>query len=247
MKTSLKKMIISVLCLGGVLTMTGCDLSNLWNNKERTANDAIDDIVDKTKYTSEGYFRSEKVYNANGSGKSYVLSFDKQGGLEIEDLSDNSTIEYTYKVIDNLVEVKDKSENPITNYLDLCDDDNLIFVPNILRGDDNYQSLVGGMVAVLQGVVASEKAKSTCGYHISIVVKKGDLPAVLKNDKSSKGLAYAIYKNGTWNEKASKYIAADQIAPGQFDTSEVGTKLVDVTINSKTYKAPFVVWGETEA
>ena len=127
MKTNFKKIIISTLCLGGVFTLAGCNLTNLFNNKERTVNDIVDDASDTVTFSSEGFFRSERVYNANGNNQSYVLTFDKQGGLEIKDLSDNSVIEYTYKAIDNLIEVKTKGEDPQTSYIDFCE--NVLFVP----------------------------------------------------------------------------------------------------------------------
>ena len=247
MKTNFKKIIISTLCLGGVFTLAGCNLTNLFNNKERTVNDIVDDASDTVTFSSEGYFRSERVYNANGNNQSYVLTFDKQGGLEIKDLSDNSVIEYTYKAIDNLLEVKTKGEDPQTSYIDFCE--NVLFVPTHSHSENNRQTFIGGMTAILEGYVASEKSASVIGYHTEIVVKKGDLPAVLTGKKGSDGVSYAIKANGTWNDKISsptKYISADQIAPGEFDTSEVGTKIVNVTINSKTYKVPFVVWDVAE-
>lgn len=249
MKSTLKKILLTTLCLGGLVAVSGCNLTDLFNNKERTVNDTVDTITDSVTVSSDGYFRNERKYNANGNGQSYTLTFDKQGGLEIKDLSDESTKEYTYKVIDNLIEVKTKGENPVTDYIDYCE--NVLLITTHTRDEEtNRSTITGGMTAILEGYVASEKGSTTIGFHVELVVKKGDVPAVLTGKKGSDGFAYAIKANGTWADKISsptKYLAADQIAPNQFDTTEVGTKLVDVTINSKTYKAPFVVWGEAEA
>ena len=250
MKNILKKVILTTLCLGGTLAVSGCDLSTLFANKERTVNDAVDGAKDTLVVSSDGYFRKEKVFNANGSGQSYVLTFDTTGGLKIKDLSDDSVVEYDYKVYDNLIETKTKGENPEINYIDYCDD--ILFIPRYTpyADADNRKSFAGGMCAVLEGVVASERQSTTIGWHTELSFRVGDLPAKLTGKKGSNGFCYSIKKNGTWKEKtdtADKYLSADAIASDDFDTSQVGTKLVNVTINSKTYKAVFRVWDSIES
>ena len=248
MKNILKKVILTTLCLGGTLAVSGCDLSTLFANKEKTVNDAVDSVTDSVVVSSEGYFRKEKVFNANGNGQSYTLTFDTTGGLKVKDLSDDSVKDFDYKIYDNLIETKTKGENPEINYIDYCED--ILFIPKYNRYENNRMLFAGGMCAILEGVVASERASTTIGYHTELSFKVGDLPAVLTGKKGSNGYCYAIKKNGTWKEKtdtADKYLKADAIASEDFDTSQAGSKLVNVTINSKTYKAQFRVWDPAES
>lgn len=247
MKNILKKVLLTTLCLGGTLAMTGCDLSTLFANKERTVNDAVDDAKDTLVVSSDGYFRKDRQYNANGSIGSYVLNFDTKGGLKIKDLSDDSVIEYDYRIYDNLIETKTKGETPDVTYIDYCED--ILFIPTYDYVSTTRKVFKGGTCAVLEGVVASERGTTTIGYHTELNFKVGDLPATLTGKKGSNGYCFNIKKNGTWKEKADtpdKYLKADAIASDDFDTSQVGTKLVNVTINSKTYKVPFVVWEQAE-
>lgn len=245
MNKNIKKVLVTTLCVGGLFSLAGCDLTNLFNNKERTVNDAVDAITDSAVVTKEGLFRSEKVFNVNGTNVSYVFTFDKEGGLEMKNLKDDSKENYTYKVIDNLIELK--QDDVIKTYLDYCTNDNLIFWPkynvNETTGKKTY---TGGLTGVLEGVVASEKGTGTAGLHIEINLEKGSLPAKLTAEKNSAGYCYRIKKNGTFDDKPYKYIASDAIPSSEFDTSEVGTHLVNVTISSKTYKAEFRVYDKID-
>lgn len=229
-----------LLIFGLIFTLTSCSLSSILSDVNSTVNSLI---VELEGFDSNGHFKKDTTYHVNGNMSyeenityySLDYIFGSDGKLKIIDLSKKEEDKYyDYVVINNLIKI---TSNGVDEYLDIYGD--VIAIPVELTLN-NKRIYLGSVVGTKDGVVVSEKSKSIAGYHIELNVSKDDVPAVLTGSNTSKGMYYKIYQNGVLDTNSKGeyryyYLNADQV-PG-FDSSEIGIKLVDVTINKKVYKA----------
>lgn len=212
---------------------------------ETKTNDAAQDANNLTTFDDKGHFRNEKVYNFinNETNKQINYTFKTDGSLSMVDVATNETFSYTYKAINNLIEIK-SSSNKI-EYIDYAED--ILYHPVNFSSSSRagYEVFIGGAIGYRSGVgkpIADRSSSSVVGYHIDLQASVGDTKAIFSTNKeTSKGIAYPIFANGKVDIglKNSKTIAIDSsyFQVDVLDTSKVGNQIVDLVINSKTYKA----------
>ena len=240
-----------LLLLGaGVLTLSGCSLLNKGQeiaddasrDTERKTNDAAEDAKNLTVFDNDGHFRVERLYHFTNSEAHTQIeyTFKKDGALEMKNIDNNETTQYTYKANDNLIEIKD-SKGTI-EYIDYCDD--VLFHPVNMRFStrEGYETFVGGAIGYLDGVVISGKSNTTVvGYHFDLQVSQGDNKSVFTRDKeTTKGLGYPIYADAhiDLSLKNSKIMVIDDsMILENIDSSKISSKVINVGTKSKTYKA----------
>lgn len=220
----------------------------------KTGNQVIDVVVNKKTYkavlrvaaaaqsaegeavNSDGHFKTEKIFHflSTVDGKKMEYAFETSGALTTKNVWTEETTSYTYKVIDNLIEVKDSSNN--VTYFDYYE--NLLAHPVY----NNAGEFTDASVGYLDGYAAALQSSSTVsGYHFELNVSVGDTKSVFDSSKSrTKGFAYPIYANATFkNDKSASAVKGvdDSWFGEEIDTADAGSKIVELTYNSKTYKA----------
>ena len=223
----LLKKIIGGLALGALsLSLVACDF-NAFKKKVDTeankivtkANQAVDGI-DKN-----GHFEEDRSYLCNISGElniSLRITFKKNGDSQIINVADNSvTTEYTYKAEGNLITCTNKANSKLSYYY--------------LYGDVIVEaSAIANICATREGVAVSQRGTSIIGYVAYVSLNKGDVQAVLCDDKSNTNYYYKVLAKGDISTSKSRIIY-DQL--GKFDTSKEGTYVTTITINKKLYPA----------
>lgn len=232
----MKKILLAFVTIASTLALSSCDFL------AKKINDVVDDTEEKIVFDSEGHFRKDRLYHVNATDLSMNYTFNASGSATVVNLAEKDTVyECTYKADKNIITLTYNDGS--ISYIDYCDD--IIAVPQV---DLDYV-YHGSYIGILDGVNASGRGTTTIGYHFDICVLQDDLPAVFTGDKTSKGLVYAIKKNGTIDTKPTKYLRADNFdASVVEDTSNPGQKLVNVyaeksnsSINNgdKTFRAVF--------
>ena len=240
-----------LLLLGaGVLTLSGCSLLNKGQeiaddasrDTERKTNDAAEDAKNLTVFDNEGHFRIEKLYHFTNSEAHTQIeyTFKTNGALEMKNIDNNETTQYTYKANDNLIEIKD-SKGAI-EYIDYCDE--VLFHPVNMNFStrEGYQTFVGGAIGYLDGVVISKKSSTkVVGYHFDLQVSVGDNKSVFTREKeTTKGIGYPIFANAKIDlslKNSNVIVVDDSMVIKNIDSSKVGCQVIDVGTKEKTYKA----------
>ena len=214
-------------------------------DSETKSNDAAQDASNLATFDDNGHFRNEKVYNFvnNETNKQINYTFKTDGSLSMVDVATSETFNYTYKANSNLIEIK-SSSNKI-EYIDYAED--ILYHPVNFSSSSRagYETFIGGAIGYRSGVgkpIADRSSSSVVGYHIDLQASVGDTKAIFSTNKeTSKGIAYPIFANGKVDTglKNSKTIPIDSsyFQVDVLDTSKVGNQIVDLVINSKTYKA----------
>lgn len=199
-----------------------------------TSCDKIKNFIEQDIVDTNGLFKKQAVYNINQKiGDNYMsakitFEHDGTGSLAVQGDEGKSGKIDSYKVNGNLIEYVSDGK---TQYFDYYKD--FIAIPLILSIGDTAGYL-GSFIGVREGQVISERSSTEIiGYHVLIYVNKDSLPAVFTGKEDSKGSYVTYYKNGTVSDKVG-YLSADQVF--NFDSSEVGIKVIDVSIQGKKYK-----------
>lgn len=221
----IRRALVALFVLSISLVLTACSFPGVKKTTEKTTTEKNPSALD-----TNGHFKADRSYTFNFSSKvdgetinvSQRLSFDKDGGAVLTDLSDNSTSSYTYKVENGMITCTDsKSLNDYYYYFE-----------DVIVSADVFL-----MPGTLDGVAVSQRGTGTLGYVAFLVLNKGDLPAVLANETTNTHKYYKLYKNGTISNSGSRLVY-DQL--GKFDTENEGRYITTLTVSSKTY--PIVVY-----
>ena len=217
------------------------------------ANDAAQDASDLTTFDNDGHFRNERLYTfINNDAKTQVnYTFKNDGTLAMVDVKTNETFNYTYKANKNLIEIK-SAQNKI-EYLDYAED--IIFHPvNYASSSrEGYETFIGGAIGYRDGVgtpIASRSKTTVVGYHFDLQACIADNKSIFSLEKkSTKGLGYPIYANGTINTSLDKAIAIDSsyIQENIIDTTKTGNQVIELIYGKKTYKAILRVGAAAES
>ncbi len=194
-----------------------------------------DAVTVEDKIDENGYFTAGKLFHYVSGENKFEYNFSGNGDLTVVNAWTDETTSFKYKVIDNLIEVKDSASK--VSYFDYYT--NVVFIPEYT---DDYTFAKKGVCMYADGYAAAlQSSSSILGYHMDLSVSVGDTKTVFTTSKSTtKGLAYPIYANATAKLDSSnsnvKTISKDAFA-NEIDTAAAGLKIVDLTFSSKQYKA----------
>ena len=151
------------------------------------------------------------------------LAFDTKGNATLVDLSgDTDTKEYTYTIDTRLITCTNKETNKVDYYY---------YYENVIVSADLFL-----MPGTLDGAAVSQLGTGTLAYCAFVVLKQGDVPAVLAKDKSNTNKYYTLRKNGTFSTSGN-YVIADQLE--LFNTAVKGTYVTTMQVSKTSY--PVVV------
>lgn len=164
------------------------------------------------------YSHTEKISGEDVTTTiSQRLAFDTEGNVTLTNLSTSATKEYTYSIDDtNLMTCISKEDTTKIDYY-------YYFVDIIVSAD------LFLMPGTLDGESVSQRGTTTIGQVSYIIIKQGDVPAVLSNDSSNENKYYALRKNGTLGTSGTR-VKADQLA--KFDSSAIGRYATTLTVGS---------------
>jgi len=241
----LRKILALVMVFSLGLVLVGCDMLKKKDSTKTTKKPNKSDLtttrptVSKEKPIVEnGLFVLARSYtfNYNKSTKvdgvtynvtmSLRLAFDTAGSATLVDLKGEAdTIEYTYTIDNRIITCTNKSNSNIDYYY---------YYEDVIVSADIFL-----MPGTLDGAAVSQAGTGTLAYCAYVVLKQGDIPAVLASDSSNTNKYYTLRKNGTFST-TGKYVIADQLE--LFNTTAKGKYVTTMQVSKKAY--PVVVCVE---
>ena len=231
-----KLSILSLLLCLCLFFVTGCEFGAKTTTAKPTETTTKKTTTEKTTTTpaselinDNGIFTIARSYTFNYSHTEKIagedvtttisqrLSFDTAGNVTLTNLSTNATKEYTYSIDDtNLMTCISKDDTTNIDYY-------YYFVDIIVSAD------LFLMPGTLDGESVSQRGTTTIGQVSYIIIKQGDVPAVLSNDTSNENKYYSLRKNGTLGTSGTR-VKADQLA--KFDSTTIGRYATTLTVGS---------------
>ena len=241
----IKRLFALVCILTTTLLLAGCSFmkkdSGSTTTKKPTKNNlttARPTVSKEKPIVENGLFVLARSYtfNYNKSTKvngetvnvtmSLRLSFDTEGNATLKDLKEEAAdVNYTYSIDNRLITCTNKTTSSVDYYY---------YYEDVVVSADVFL-----MPGTLDGAAVSQAGTGTLAYCAYVVLKQGDIPAVLANDSSNTNKYYTLRKNGTFST-SGKYVIADQLE--KFDTTTKGKYVTTMQVSKTAY--PVVVCVE---
>lgn len=222
----------------GLVTSVGVGSATITAKTANGKSDSCKVTVVDTPLINNEKFTKEKLYIFSGTFQfketttqyDVRYTFKTDGNLVAENKIDNTSENYTYKVIDKMIYIySGETLNSMFFYYD-----NVIMAASELP-----------FILTRDGSAVSQKGTSTLGYYAVIDVNVGDSLGVLTGSEGSKGYYIILQENGSLKDTTSsrniKYVSGDQISASDFDTSKAGKSIIKITIGTKQYNCLLIV------